>query len=64
MARPVGAYVIRGEQVTWQPALDVNRIIMGGQLVAIVALLTVRTVVRARSRRAFLRRALRRRRQG
>ncbi|TMC49946.1 MAG: sporulation protein [Chloroflexi bacterium] len=64
VARPVGAYVIRGEQVTWQPALDVNRIIMGGQLVAIVALLTVRTVVRARSRRAFLRRALRRRRQG
>jgi len=37
VARPVGAYVIRGEQVTWQPALDVNRIIMGGQVVAIVA---------------------------
>jgi uncharacterized spore protein YtfJ len=63
VARPVGAYVIRGEQVTWQPALDVNRIIVGGQMVAIVALLTLRTVVRARSRRAFLR-ASRRRRRG
>jgi uncharacterized spore protein YtfJ len=24
--RPVGAYVIRGGEVTWKPAVDVNRI--------------------------------------
>src|ERR687892_2547158 len=24
-ARPVGAYVIRGQDVRWQPAIDVNR---------------------------------------
>ncbi|MEV6070676.1 sporulation protein [Nocardia sp. NPDC052001] len=26
-AKPVGAYVIRGGTVSWQPALDVNRLI-------------------------------------
>jgi uncharacterized spore protein YtfJ len=24
--RPVGAYVIRGDEVTWKPAVDVNRL--------------------------------------
>ena len=24
-ARPAGAYVIRGDEVTWRPAVDVNR---------------------------------------
>ena len=47
-ARPVGAYVIRGDDVTWQPAVDVSRIIVGGQVVAIVALLTLRTWLRRR----------------
>jgi uncharacterized spore protein YtfJ len=28
-ARPAGAFVIRGEEVAWQPAVDVNRIILG-----------------------------------
>ena len=41
-AKPAGAYVVRGGQVTWQPAIDVNRIVLGGQLVAIVALLVLR----------------------
>lgn len=26
-AKPVGAYVIRGEEVTWVPAVDVSRIV-------------------------------------
>lgn len=39
-ARPAGVYVIKGEQVTWQPAVDVNRLALGGQVVAAVALLT------------------------
>jgi len=47
-ARPVGAYVIRGNEITWQPALDVTRIIVGGQIVAIVALLTLRSWLRHR----------------
>jgi uncharacterized spore protein YtfJ len=27
-ARPVGAYVIRGQDVTWVPAVDVSRIVL------------------------------------
>jgi uncharacterized spore protein YtfJ len=27
-AKPVGAFVIRGDQVTWVPAVDVNRILL------------------------------------
>ena len=49
-ARPVGAFVIRQGEVRWQPAIDVNRAILGGQVVAIVALLVIRTIVRARAK--------------
>ncbi len=38
-ARPAGAYVIRGDEVKWQPAVDVNRIIAGVFAVAALALL-------------------------
>jgi uncharacterized spore protein YtfJ len=48
IARPVGAFVIRGDQITWRPAVDVNRIALGGQIVAIVALLTIRAIAKAR----------------
>ncbi|MGH2354527.1 MAG: spore germination protein GerW family protein [Chloroflexota bacterium] len=50
-ATPVGAYIIRGEHVTWQPALDLNRVILGGQIVAVVLLLTIRAIVLARASR-------------
>jgi uncharacterized spore protein YtfJ len=49
---PVGAFVIKDGTVRWRPAVDANKIILGAQIVAITALLTVRAVVRARSRRA------------
>ena len=39
--RPAGVYVIKDGQAAWRPAIDVNKIIMGGQLVAITALLTL-----------------------
>ncbi|TMD26029.1 MAG: sporulation protein [Chloroflexi bacterium] len=51
IARPVGAFVIKGDQVSWQPAIDVNRAILGGQILAVIALLTLRTVVRILARR-------------
>ncbi len=38
-ARPAGAYVIRGDEVTWMPAIDVNRVIAGAFAVTVVALL-------------------------
>jgi uncharacterized spore protein YtfJ len=48
-ARPVGAYVIRGEQVSWQPAFDLNRVILGCQLLGLAAiLLTHRRLMRRR----------------
>jgi len=50
-ARPAGAFVIRGEEVDWRPAIDVNRVILGGQLIAIAALLLARTVVKSRAAR-------------
>jgi uncharacterized spore protein YtfJ len=41
-ARPVGAYVIRGQDVTWVPAIDVTRL----AVVALGALLLLRSLLR------------------
>jgi uncharacterized spore protein YtfJ len=38
-ARPVGAYVIRGEEVSWRPAVDLNRVILGCKLLGLAAIL-------------------------
>ena len=38
-ARPVGAYVIRGEEVSWRPAVDLNRVILGCELLGLAAIL-------------------------
>jgi uncharacterized spore protein YtfJ len=46
-ARPVGVYVIRGEEVRWEPALDVTRTAVMGMVTAIVALLVTRSIVKA-----------------
>ncbi|MEV0164010.1 spore germination protein GerW family protein [Nonomuraea fuscirosea] len=48
-AAPAGVFVIKDEDVRWRPAVDINKIIIGGQVVAVVALLTARAIVRARS---------------
>lgn len=50
MARPVGAYQISGDKVTWIPAADTTRVILAGQLVAVVALLVLRSVLRSRAK--------------
>jgi uncharacterized spore protein YtfJ len=47
-ARPVGAYVVRGDQVSWQPAVDINRVIVGCQLLGLAAILV--TYLRRRRR--------------
>jgi uncharacterized spore protein YtfJ len=47
-ARPAGVFIIRDGGVTWQPALDLNRVILGGQIVAIVALLVLRSIFKKR----------------
>ena len=47
MSKPVGVFVIKDGEVTWQPALDLNKIILGGQLVLLAALLVLRGVLKA-----------------
>jgi uncharacterized spore protein YtfJ len=49
-ARPVGAYVIRDGDVQWRPTVDVNRIMLGWQIVSALALLAAWSAAR-RSRR-------------
>jgi len=49
-ARPVGAYVIRGDEVRWEPAVDVTRMALMGQAVALIALLVIRSIVKSRAK--------------
>jgi uncharacterized spore protein YtfJ len=45
-ATPAGVYVIRDGTVEWEPAVDMGRVILVGQLVAIVALLALRSILK------------------
>jgi uncharacterized spore protein YtfJ len=47
-ARPVGAYQIKDGEVSWVPAADTTRVIVFGEFVAIVALLVIRSILKAR----------------
>jgi len=47
-AKPVGVYVLKNGSVTWQPSLDVTRIAIGGQIVAVLLALVVRSILRRR----------------
>lgn len=49
-ARPVGAYEIHGDDVAWVPAADTTRVIILAEVLAIVALLVLRSIVRGRKR--------------
>lgn len=48
-AKPLGVFVVGNGKVRWRPAVDVNKIILGGQVVAVTALLVVRAIVKARA---------------
>jgi uncharacterized spore protein YtfJ len=50
-ARPAGAYVIRGGDVTWRPAVDVNRIAGVVGMVLVAYLLTRPRTIRAKAKR-------------
>jgi hypothetical protein len=43
-------YVIRDEELSWRPAVDVNRVVLGCQVVAVVALLAIRSIEKARAK--------------
>ena len=48
--KPLGVYVVQGSDVVWRPAVEVNRIVLGGQLVGAVALIAVAAVMHDRLR--------------
>ena len=50
-ARPVGAFVLRNGEVSWQPAVDVNRVVLGSYVFAFLTLLVVRSMLKARAKR-------------
>jgi uncharacterized spore protein YtfJ len=45
--RPVGAFVIKNGKVSWRPSVDVNKIVVGGQIVAVITVLAMRSIVRS-----------------
>ena len=49
-ARPVGVYVVKDGHVRFEPALDLNRVIAGGQVLAAIGLLTLRRWLKRRKR--------------
>jgi len=44
-ARPAGVFVLRDGDATWRPALDLNKVIIGGQIVGLFAILTLGRVL-------------------
>lgn len=49
-ARPAGAFVVKGGEVRWLPSIDANRLILGAQIVAVIAILSWRAVAKANAR--------------
>jgi uncharacterized spore protein YtfJ len=49
-ARPAGVFVLKDDDAVWKPAVNVNRLMMGFQVVAVVALMAFRSVGRARAK--------------
>jgi uncharacterized spore protein YtfJ len=45
-AQAAGVFVIRDGDAKWRPALNLNRVILGGQIVGLAAIFTVGSLVR------------------
>jgi uncharacterized spore protein YtfJ len=50
-ATPAGAYVIRGIEVDWEPAIDRTRVLVMGQLIGLACLFVTWRLIRAWIRR-------------
>jgi uncharacterized spore protein YtfJ len=51
VARPAGAWVIKDGDAFWRPAIDINRAILAGQVVAIVMFISLRSIFNAWAKR-------------
>jgi uncharacterized spore protein YtfJ len=49
-AKALGVFVIRDGRVSWRPAVDVNKVIVGGQIIAVIALVVVGSILKRRRR--------------
>jgi len=49
-AQPVGVYEVRGDTVEWRPAVDVNRLAKGGQVLAGIVAVCLTLIVLKRRR--------------
>jgi uncharacterized spore protein YtfJ len=49
-AKPLGVFVVKDGRVAWRPAVDVNKVIIGAQIVAVTALLVIRALIKARAK--------------
>ena len=49
-ARASGAWIIEDGKVEWKPTVDVNRIVLGGQVVGLVAILVAGWMLQQHSR--------------
>ena len=47
---PVGVYVVKGGEVRWEPAFDLNRAVIGGQVLGAIAVLALARALRRRRR--------------
>ena len=50
--QPTGAFVIKGNEVRWVPAVDVNRMMFGFQIVLIAFFFAWRSIAKARAKAA------------
>lgn len=49
-ARPAGVYVLKNDDAIWKPAVNVDRLLLGFQIVTVVAVMAFGSVGRARAR--------------
>jgi uncharacterized spore protein YtfJ len=47
-AKGLGVFVVKDGNVSWQPALDVTKLAIGGQLFALAFILVARSILRRR----------------
>jgi uncharacterized spore protein YtfJ len=57
-ATPAGVYVIDHGRVRWEPALNLNAVILGGQIVALVMFLTVPRLIEVVANRLAAKRSV------